>query len=619
MCGIAGIYYFDRDRPVDKEELILLRDTATHRGPDECGIWTRPGIGLAHRRLSIIDLEGGKQPMENLNTGNAITYNGEIYNFRTLQSSFKNLVTNSDTETLLRLFENKAENAIQELNGMFAFAFYRQSDKTLTLVRDRLGQKPLFYYQTDQRLVFASELNQLKQLPDFPAEIRMQSLHDYLSLHYIPCPFTAYKKVYKLLPGTFLKVMPNGLSKTKQYWSLNFHTNHSLSFNDASEALRELLTDAVSKRMISDVPLGAFLSGGMDSTIITGIMSKLSDQPVKTFTIGFPDPRYNETEFAQTAANAFHTDHHCKTVNPQDFSVIEKLTANLGEPYSDASILPTHLLSSFTGEHVKTALSGDAADELFGGYYRYAVINTLRKLDRIPASLRKTLSAAALKLLPNATEERTTLGKLTRLLNLAGASEQSRLLDIGNRFPESLKANICGTSFRSSRHTTNDFISRCASNATCDDPNALLSEIDIHTYLLNDILTKVDIASMSSSLEVRSPFLDHRIVEFAATLPWKWKQKGKSRKLILQQTFENLIPTELQTRPKLGFGVPLAQWFRNEWKDILNDILLSTSALQSGFYNPAHLKNMIENHVSGRADFSYPLWSLLILELWRKK
>ncbi|MCP3966133.1 MAG: asparagine synthase (glutamine-hydrolyzing) [Lentisphaerae bacterium] len=628
MCGIAGIV--NQGNLPDSEKLIhLMTDAIAHRGPDDDGFLCDEKVALGHRRLSIIDLENGHQPMSNEDGNVSIVFNGEIYNhtcFREeLISKGHTLKTNCDTEILLHLYEEYGPNFLNRINGMFALCIYDKRHNRIFLARDRMGQKPLFYFcdHSRKRLIFCSELGGLKQHPDLPREFNLQSIHDFLSLQYIPCPFTIYKGVYKLPPANYLEFnIDTGQFKTERYWQLDFARKSDLEFEDACDHLRELLTTSVKRRLMSDVPYGAFLSGGMDSSIIAGIMSKLCDHPVKTFTIGFEEKRYDERRFAhQVAASLegkglFPIEYHEKVVNPQDFDILKKLVRHYGEPYSDASMLPTYLLSEFTRENVTVALSGDGADELFAGYERYLIMRYTAYSDLLPPFMRQILLGLPAQLIPDS-GERTFTGRLKRALKTAAAHSDRRYVDIINRFNEKLKKQVYGDKF-------SDFIPQSTYetiSSVYDTSNALnrtekVMDTDIQTYLPGDILTKVDIASMACSLEIRSPFMDHEVAEFAASLPLEYKMCGVSRKHILKTAFEDLIPMDILNRRKKGFGVPLADWFRGPWQKKLHEHLLEGKLVSEGFFKEAPLKSLLQQHSLGRTDASYPLWSLLVLELF---
>ena len=628
MCGITGIIN-NSDKRV--EELIHnMTDAIWYRGPDDAGYLIDENVALGHRRLSIIDLENGHQPMFNDDESIAVVFNGEIYNHKQLRSELEKngftFKTRCDTEVIIYLYEKYGKNCVEKLNGMFAFCIYDRRQGKLLLARDRMGQKPLLYYHKDKQLIFASTIRSLKQNPDIPREFNYQSIHDYLSLQYIPSPYTVYQKVFKLPPAHLMEFdIASGTTKIEAYWSVDFSPAAKagkLTFSNAKTQLRELLTRSVKRRLMSDVPYGAFLSGGLDSSIITGIMMELCDHPVKAFTIGFNESRYDERAYAEKVVHNFNSnskqplEYYVKVVNPKDFEIVKKLVRHCGEPYSDASILPTYFLSEFASKHVTVALSGDGADELFAGYERYLVMHYSKYSDIIPWHLRKVLFGLPAKLIPGK-GDRSFVGRLQRTLRSAATVTDERYIDILSRFNEILKNTLYGGRFRDFNFCPSaDVISSVYNNTTGRDRVEKIMETDLYTYLPGDILTKVDIASMASSLEVRSPFMDHEVVEFAASLPLKFKQRRISRKHILKQAFADMIPTEIMNRSKKGFGVPLGEWFKGIWQEQLHEHLLEGQLIKDDFFQKRAVEKLLKEHSAGKKDHSYPLWSMLILELF---
>ncbi|MBN1864988.1 MAG: asparagine synthase (glutamine-hydrolyzing) [Victivallales bacterium] len=627
MCGICGIFNIDGSS-LDRGILEAMNNSQVHRGPDGEGLWTGGNVGLAHRRLSIIDLSAGVQPMCNEDSSVFITYNGEIYNHRDLRRILESkghiFKTSCDTEVVLHLYEEYGKNCVDLLLGMFAFAIFDTRRRSLLLARDRMGQKPLVYFMLTTpdgkpaSFVFASEMQALKTHPRMPREINPQALHDYMTLQYVPSPDTIYKVVRKLPQGHILEIAEsNPAPRITQYWRCNFSEKLDIGFDEASTKLQSLLEDAVRKRLMADVPLGAFLSGGIDSTIVVSLMKKFSLMPIKTFTIGFEDQKYDERSFALVAAGALDTEHRQKVVNPADFNILEKLVRHYGEPFSDASMLPTYLLSQFTCEYVKVALSGDGADEIFAGYYRYLVMNYARIADFMPLAVRKAVCGILAAPLPPKTEERTFWGRARRILEVLSSSRHRRYLDMISRFDEKTKFSVYSADFANlALQDTQRIFDVIAETLSAKNPVEKIMETDLLTYLPGDILAKIDIASMANSLELRSPFMDHRVVEFAASLPLNFKQSRGNRKHILIESFRHDIPQKLRERGKMGFGVPIARWLRNEWKDIARERLLDGIAVKSNLFNRSTIEKMLDNHCNSKCDNSYPLWSLLVLNLW---
>ncbi len=621
MCGIAGIIHLD-GTPCEPAALAAMTGALSHRGPDGMGQFLDGPVGLGHRRLSIIDLTGGGQPMGNEDGTIQVTFNGEIYNHAALRAELTSaghrFRTRCDTEVLVHLYEEAGPEFVSRLIGMFALALWDGQRRQLILARDRMGQKPLCYFRTPKRFAFASELQALASHPALGREIDLQAVNDYLSLQYIPAPHTIYKGARKLPPAHYLNLdLATGAVRLQPYWHCRFDHKTRLSRGAAGRHLRDLLTEAVRCRLMSDVPLGAFLSGGLDSTLIVALMAEAGGRPVETFTIGFPEAAYDERRYARIIARRFATVHHERLVQPADFAALERLVGHFGEPFCDASMLPTFLLSQFTREQVTVALSGDGGDEIFAGYYRYLALKLAACADLVPARLRQAVWRRLASRLPAATEERSSLGKLRRLLAMAADSPEERYYRLIARFRGGAKRAAFGPLLREAelaptRHLPHALLA----GATARDPVEQLMEMELQSYLPGDILAKVDIASMACSLEVRSPFLDHRVVEFAASLPRPWKQQGMVRKRILLDAFPDLVPADIRRRGKLGFGVPIAAWLRQDWQTLTRERLLDGRAIGEGFFHRPTLESLLREHADGLADHSYPLWAMLVFELW---
>ncbi len=625
MCGICGFINFN-NAPASKDVLKSMTSAMTHRGPDGDGYWVSDGVALGHRRLSIIDVDGGSQPMSNEDGSVQVTFNGEIYNHNELRARLESrghvFKTKCDTEVIVHLYEDMGNECVNSLEGMFAFAVYDASLKKLLLARDRLGQKPLVFFYRKKAdgavFAFASELASLRSHPDMPMDIDPQSLHDYLSLLYVPAPATIYKGVNKLPPGFVIEVgAANPTPKASRYWKLRFDEKFHMSFEDAAEKLREMLFAATKRRLMSDVPLGSFLSGGLDSSIVAAAAAKNMLLPVDTFSIGFPEENYDERHYAKIAAAFINSNHRDRVVEPSDISIVETLTKRRGEPFADASIIPTFLLSQFAREHVTVALSGDGADELFCGYNRYLAMKFVRYADIIPGPARSAVANAILKILPRAPEERSDLARIRRTLSAFASTPARRHLDIVNRFPERAKAFVYSSEFRQfAMADTQRIIGSILDEATAVNQTDRASEVDVNSYLPGDILAKVDMASMAVSLECRSPFLDHKIAEFAAALEPSFKMKFMKRKRVLAEAFSPFVPKEVLERKKMGFGVPVAKWLRDDWRQTARERILDGRSISLGFFNRPSLERAFEEHVSEKADHSYPLWAILVLEYW---
>ena len=633
MCGIAGICRLD-GQPLNEDARAHVRamtDVITYRGPDGSGIWQEGPVSLGHRRLSIIDLSGGSQPMQDVDGELCIVFNGEIFNYRALRKVLEErghqFRTQSDTEVILHLYEECGSAFLQHLDGFFAFALYDTKLGIMLLARDRMGIKPLYYYRDAAHFAFASSINALKQLPFVKQHIDEQALWDYLSLQYVPTG-TIYTHISQLAPGYALSFHSEGPRRhfqKRQYWKPDFTRKTAQPYEDACKGLREAMTASVRDRLISDVPLGVFLSGGLDSAIIAGLAAEQIEGPLKCFTIGFEEQSYDERESA--AATATHVrqfarcgfEHHVKTVNPCDFESLEFLVKQFGEPFADASMLPTYLLSRFARGEVKVALSGDGADELFGGYERYLAMRYLGKFDFLPEAVRRPLFRMAAAMIPNIGNERQKWARSRRFLHGAAASGAERYLGILSRVDEKLKHRVCGKFFRHVKPTLETFNREFYKNSFSANPSERVSEVDIISYLREDILKKVDVASMSASLEVRSPFLNFKIAELSALYPYEYKEKDGVRKRILTDAFAKYLPKGLAQRPKRGFGVPLASWFRNEWRELLRERLLDGVCVKERIFNQPELEHILKAHSCGRADYSYFLFSALVLELFLKE
>ena len=630
MCGIAGYVNFDFSEP-EPELLQKMMDAMALRGPDGHDIYVNYNTGLAHTRLSIIDLETGGQPLCNEDGTLWIVFNGEIFNYRALRKVLEErghqFRTQSDTEVILHLYEECGSAFLQHLDGFFAFALYDTKLGIMLLARDRMGIKPLYYYRDAAHFAFASSINALKQLPFVKQHIDEQALWDYLSLQYVPTG-TIYTHISQLAPGYALSFHSEGPRRhfqKRQYWKPDFTRKTTQPYEDACKGLREAMTASVRDRLITEVPLGVFLTGRLDSAIVAGLAAEQIEGPLKCFTIGFEEQSYDERESA--AATAAHVrqfarcgfEHHVKTVNPCDFESLEFLVKQFGEPFADASMLPTYLLSRFARGEVKVALSGDGADELFGGYERYLAMRYLGKFDFLPEAVRRPLFRMAAAMIPNIGNERQKWARSRRFLHGAAASGAERYLGILSRVDEKLKHRVCGKFFRHVKPTLETFNREFYKNSFSANPSERVSEVDIISYLREDILKKVDVASMSASLEVRSPFLDFKIAELSALYPYEYKEKDGVRKRILTDAFAKYLPQGLAQRPKRGFGVPLASWFRNEWRELLRERLLDGVCVKERIFNQPELEHILKAHSCGRADYSYFLFSALVLELFLKK
>lgn len=621
MCGIVGIFDITGASEIDRNLLSRMNESQFHRGPDEGGLHTEPGLGFGHRRLSIIDLSSGQQPMHSQDGNVVLTYNGEVYNFPELREELEALGysfrTHCDTEVILYAWQAWGESCVERLRGMFAFAIWDRSSQTLFLARDRLGVKPLFYAElSNGQFIFGSELKALKQHPLLPKEVDPTAIEDYFGFGYIPDPKTIYRGVYKLEPGYCLTIKRGqNVYRPKQYWDVKFQTASVGGAAEAGEELIERLREAVKIRMVADVPLGAFLSGGVDSSGVVALMAGLSKEPVNTCSISFGDPKFNEAQFAAQVAERYHTAHRVEQVDPDDFSLIDRLSGLYDEPYADSSALPTYRVCELAKKQVTVVLSGDGGDENLAGYRRYrwhTYEERMRALlpDALRVPLFSTLGRVYPKLdwAPKVLRAKTTLESIGRD-SMAGYFHSVSLLSNGMRnqlFSDSLKRELQG-------YQAIEVFRRYSRQAP-DHPLSMVQYLDLKTYLAGDILTKVDRASMAHALEVRVPLLDHKLVEWMATLPPDLKLHGREGKYLFKKALEPYLPNDILYRPKMGFAVPLSSWFRGPLKQRVQQALLGETLKSTGWFDEAYLHHLVSQHQSGLRDYSASIWSLLMFE-----
>ena len=609
-----------------------MTDAIRHRGPDAEGHYLRhisesqqTGVALGHRRLSIIDVDGSPQPLGNEDDSIQIVFNGEIYNYRELRESLlaagHQFRTNGDTEVIVHLYEQHGLDFVRHLRGMFALAIWDSNKQQLVLARDRLGQKPLFYRMESGRLSFASELKSLLQIPDLPRQLDRQSVLRFLTLQYVPHPHSILEDFSRLPPAS-LGVLKDGQLNISSYWSAPYDqpelSRHRIS--DWTEELRATLTEAVRLRLRSDVPLGAFLSGGVDSTIICGLMQSQLDDPVRTFSIGFPVEAFDERHYARQASEMLGTAHHEDVVHPDALSMLPRLIWHYDEPFGDSSAIPTMYLSEMTRQHVTVSLTGDAGDELFCGYDRYRAVRIAGMMSLTPRWIRRAIAATVGNQMPASVQQKSFRRRLKRLLETLSEEPERRYLNWISIFNRSKLCDLVTDEMWQLTDEIDPAQAIFDAYETCPKRDFVTrtTATDVQTYLPCDLLTKVDIASMSVGLECRSPMLDHHVVELAARMPLSVKQSLKKGKQVLIDTFQDLIPADIQTRKKMGFGVPIDHWFRNELKDLLHDVLLSDRCLSRGLLKPDSVRRLVEEHTSSRFDHAYRLWNLLCLELWQR-
>lgn len=624
MCGIVGVYYFDREHPVDQSLLVAQADTLIHRGPDDGGVWSDSGIGLGHRRLSIIDLEGGAQPMADLSGRYVTVFNGEIYNYRELQQELSaeghRFRTDSDTETLLAAYAQWGENCVDRFNGMFAFAVYDRENHELFLGRDRLGKKPLYYYSDKDRIVFGSELKAIVKDRSVPRELDYTSIADFFALAYIPAPKTIYRDVRKLPAGHVAKC-DRSMPVPKKYWDITFsQLDFDSSAQDHANRLRELLADAVQLRLRADVPLGAFLSGGVDSSAVVGLMSQASNRPVVTQSVGFDVEQFDERQYAREIAQKFDTDHHEQLLTPDASRVAHQLSYFFDEPFGDSSAAPTFYLCEETRKHVKVALSGDGGDEQFSGYSHYWAAQWTQNIhSRLPSLLWRA-AQLPLRHLFQVSRYNKKLHYWNWLAMLSSSQNPDRNA-FNHLLPQPFKyRTLLGRGFLAELggYDPFDSISYLYDQSGSDDPMSRMQYVDIKTYLCDDILVKVDRASMANSLEVRCPLLDHRVVEYASRIPPIHKWKDKRSKIVLKNAVADLIPPSFFERPKQGFAIPLDHWFRTSLAGTMASLEFSNGG-KSGFLGRFKSRRTWIEHQKGFADHGSQLWNGMMFELWYRQ
>ncbi|MBL8449908.1 MAG: amidotransferase 1, exosortase A system-associated [Dechloromonas sp.] len=622
MCGITGIFDTRGKRAIDPAVLHRMNETQFHRGPDEGGTHVEPGVGLGHRRLSIIDLSTGQQPLYNEDGSVCVVFNGEIYNYQELIPELQALGhvfhTRSDTEVIVHAWEAWGESCVDRFRGMFAFALWDRNRDTLFLVRDRLGVKPLYYALLDDGLlVFGSELKTLLAHGGLRRDIDAAAIEEYFALGYVAEPRTIFRQAKKLCPGHSLLVRRGmALPEPREYWDLHFQAGPRPSEEEAREELLRRLKESVRLRMVSEVPLGAFLSGGVDSSAVVAAMAGLSGEPVNTCSIAFSDPAFNEAEFARMVADRYRTNHHVDLVESDDFDLIDTLARLYDEPYADSSAIPTYRVCQLARRHVTVALSGDGGDESFGGYRRYRLhLMEERMRSLLPLGVRKPVFGLLGKVYPKADwaprvfRAKTTFEALARTSAQAYFHSVSILRDPMRRqlFSPRLKADLGG-------YNAYEVFARHAGRVQTDDPLALIQYLDIKTYLVGDINTKVDRASMAHSLEVREPLMDHPLVEWLATLPPDLKIRGNEGKWLFKKSLEPQLPEAVLYRPKMGFAVPLARWFRGPLKQRVRDALLGSTLADTGLFNRNYLEHLVSAHDSGARDYSSSIWTTLMFE-----
>jgi len=627
MCGIVGIWDSHGTRSIDRDLLLRMNEVQHHRGPDETGVHQAPGIALGHKRLSIIDLATGQQPLFNEDGSVVVVYNGEIYNYRELIPELTQLGhtfrTRSDTEVIVHAWEAWGEDCVKRFRGMFAFALWDQRQQTLFMARDRLGVKPLYYATLPNgMMVFGSELKALMVHGNLSRTIDPRAVEDYFAVGYVPEPRTVFSAAHKLAPGHTLCLRRGAApAQPRAYWDVQFHAGAPISAADAQAELLERLKESVRLRMISEVPLGAFLSGGVDSSAVVSVMAGLSHDPVNTCSIAFDDPAFDESRYADEVARRYGTRHFVDRVESDDFDLIDTLAALYDEPYADSSAIPTYRVCQLARKHVTVALSGDGGDESFGGYRRYRLhLGEERMRALMPLALRRMVFGALGRLYPKADRAPRFLRAKSTLQALARDSASAYFHSM-SIFRDDMRAALFSAKLKSelAGYRAVDTFHQHAARAQTDDPLSLIQYLDLKTYLVGDINTKVDRASMAHALEVREPLMDHPLVEWLAEVPREFKIKGGEGKWLLKKTMESRLSQEVLYRPKMGFAVPLARWFRGPLRERAKGALLDGRLQQTGYFESSYIERLVRDHASGHRDYSAPIWTLFMFEAFLRR
>ena len=615
MCGIAGI-----TGRFDESCLREMIKSITHRGPDYEGIYINKNVGLAHARLSIIDITTvGNQPMHDNENNLSIVFNGEIYNYQILKKelskkySFK---SDSDTEVLIYLYKEYGKNMLNKINGMFVFAIYDFIKKELFIAKDRMGKKPLYYSELNDSFIFASELKAIIKNPAINKELNLNAISQYLTFDYVPTPNTLFKKVFKMEAGHYMIIKENRIIESNRYWNYNFNINNKISFNEAQNKLDSILNRAVKDRLMSDVPLGVFLSGGLDSSTIAYYAQKNSSKQIKTFSIGFEDKSYDESNYAQKVANHINSKHYSEILKPKDTTdLIEEIYPKVDEPLADASLIPTYYLSKITKKNVTVALGGDGSDELLGGYPTF-ISNKFKTPFYATRNISLPILNSIIKHLPVKDNNISLDFKINQFLRgFSSKKEHIHQLWLGSFLPKE-KNNLFRKDLNLNNRDGLSLIDSVFKNCNSKKDFNQIIQFYCETYLHDDILVKVDRASMLNSLEVRAPFLDVELIEFVNSLPVKYKMKGFSGKYILKKLMENKIPNEIIYRPKKGFGIPLSKWLREDLKSMRNDLLSKKSINKIGIFDYEYIRKIINEHDNFKKNHRKLIWNLIILQLW---
>ncbi len=622
MCGIAGWINLENKSSHNSEAVLhSMCERMKHRGPDSEGLWLENQVALGMRRLSIIDLHTGEQPVYSEDKSIVVVMNGELYNFREVRADLEKrghkFETQTDTEILPHLYEEYGDAMLEQINGMFAFALWDKNKKKLLIARDRFGEKPLYYGVFDNQLIFASEPKVLLANPSVKAEINLDALRSYLSFDYVPAPHSIYKGISKLPAAHFLTV-EKGEIKTRRYWNLSWEKKQTKSLANCAEELRELLADAVRMRLVSDVPLGILLSGGVDSSTVAAFATQFSTEKVKTFSIGFEEDSFDESKYARQVATHLKTEHYEDKLSVERAAdLISEIGQWLDEPISDGSLIPTFLLSRFVRKYVTVALGGDGGDEIFAGYPMYFAHKVSDIYNGIPQFLRSGLIEPVVNNLPVSSKNLSFDYKAKRFVRASKYDLVTRHHSFFGSFSLGEQQNVLSKDVLAQ---TSNHIYKDAKDLLeiCDAANEIeqMQFLDINFYLAEDILTKVDRASMAVSLEVRAPFLDPRVAEFAASIPLEYKLKGSKGKYVLKKAMENMLPKNILHRPKKGFGIPIAEWLKGRLNPLMRDLLAPDKLKNQGLFDENFVQKLIREHETNKASHHKQLWTLLVFQLW---
>lgn len=617
MCGICGILHLNPDNPVEREQIIKMNNHMMHRGPDAEGVFIEKNIGLGHRRLKIIDLEGGVQPMLNEEQNIILVFNGEIYNFKEIRENLlkKGYVfkTKSDTEVIIHAYTEYGDKCVEHFRGMFGIAIYDKLKNKLFLIRDRLGIKPVYYYLDKERLIFASEIKPILQVINHKPEVHTESLDFYMSVGYVPGENTLFKDIKKLRPGHTLSVENNKIH-FNEYWDLQNTPQNDIRFEDALNGFEKLAMESIDLRLRSDVPLGAFLSGGLDSSVIVALMSKITDSQVKTFSVGYKnEPEANELEYAKIVANKFNTEHHEFILEPLDFfNSLDTLLEHTEEPIIESAAVALFQLSTLAKEHVTVILSGEGGDEILAGYPLHQITPKVDQLYNFSKYLPRIIKNNISSYISNE--------KISKYFDWINLPQEDRYLSISNDVTESIKNKMYhSSSYIDSHRLTSNYFKNLYNKMSHGSNLRKMTYTDIKSWLPDDLLVKADKMTMAASLELRVPFLDHKLVEYATSLPDNFRLNGNQGKYLLKKFAEKYLPEEIIYRKKKGFPVPIASWFRGELYDKVNEILLDAKSLSRGYFKQEYIESTLKRHKSGNEDLSRRIFALLNLELWHRK